>query len=88
MDFETIDHSTPRCIQATPYGPQANIRVTPPVTRPKYIAKITKNGHFRVYLGLGRSGSKWILGLLTIIHSDASGVLTKALRGIFALLPR
>jgi hypothetical protein len=85
MDFQTIDHHTPGCIQATLYGTQANIRVTRP---PKYLAKITKNGHFSMYLGSGRSGSKWIMGSLTIIHSDASSALTKALRRIFAPLPR
>src|SRR5436305_1417435 len=86
MDFETIDHYTLRCIQHTLYGPQANIRVTLPATQPKYVAKITKNGHFRVYSGSGCPGSKWILKLLTIIPSDASCTPSMGLRQIFASL--
>jgi hypothetical protein len=34
MDFETIDHYTPGCIQHTLYSSQENIRTTPPATRP------------------------------------------------------
>jgi hypothetical protein len=33
MDFQTIDHHTPGCIQASLYITQANIRATPPATR-------------------------------------------------------
>jgi hypothetical protein len=88
MDRVIFYHYTLGCILHTLYGTEVNICATPLATRPKYLAKIANNEHFRVYLGSGCSGTQWVLRFLTIIHLDASSTPYMAVRRIFVPLPQ
>jgi hypothetical protein len=72
MEFVIVDGHTLAGSQCTPQDTQADNRPTPLATRSQYLVKIVKNGHFGVYLGSGRSGSKWIFLVLTIMRLHAS----------------
>jgi hypothetical protein len=87
MDFEIVDHYTLARIHCTPQNIQGINRPTPLATRSKYLVKIVKNEHFRVYLGSVRSGSEWIFLMLTIIHLHESSAPHKTPREIIAPHP-